>query len=205
MGLPADLNSRLQLIMNTTPEEVFAGIGGQPNSCTLLEYCAFAQHVQRIEFCRLLVFGVGRDSAAWRRLNQGNTTLFIENNEEWIDRIGKEIGQEHILTVTYQQRFEDWEQAGFAADKVALPGLNDTLFDRGWDCVFVDAPWGPTYGRHQSTYAATRAVAPGGLIALHDCERKREQTICRILLEEKGFQLVKEVERLRIYRAPSAT
>ena len=62
--------------MALTPEDVFSEIGGQPNSCTLREYCAFAEHVQNIASCRLLVFGVGRDSAAWRRVNHGNPTLF---------------------------------------------------------------------------------------------------------------------------------
>ena len=187
--------------MDTTPEEIFAGIGGQPNSCTLREYSAFARRVQRIESCRLLVFGVGRDSAAWRRVNHGNPTLFLENNEEWIHRIGEEIGKEHILSTSYQQRFEEWEKTGFAADKVALPALENAPFNKEWDCVFVDAPWGPTYGRHQSTYAASCALKPGGFIALHDCERARERIVCRVLLEERGFELVEEVERLRIYRA----
>ena len=174
--------------MDTTPEEIFAEIGGQPNSCTLREYSAFARRVQRIESCRLLVFGVGRDSAAWRRVNHGNPTLFLD-----------------ILSTSYQQRFEEWEKTGFAADKVALPALENAPFNKEWDCVFVDAPWGPTYGRHQSTYAASCALKPGGFIALHDCERERERIVCRVLLEENGFQLVEEVERLRIYQAPQAS
>ena len=189
--------------MALTPEDVFAEIGGQPNSCTLREYCAFAEHVQKIASCRLLVFGVGRDSTAWRRLNHGNPTLFLENNGEWIDRIGKEIGNEHILAVTYQQSFEHWEKTDFAADQVTLPALESPPFNGEWDCVFVDAPWGPTFGRHQSTYAATKSVKPGGFVGLHDCEREREQIVCKILLEANGFELVTEVERLRIYQSPS--
>ena len=66
----------------------------------------------------------------------------------------------------------------------------------------LNAPWGPTFGRHQSTHAATLAVKPGGLIAIHDCEREREQTVCRVLLEGRGYNLLEEVERLRIYQAP---
>jgi hypothetical protein len=189
--------------MALPPEDLFAEIGGQPNSCTLREYCAFAEHVQNIESCRLLVFGVGRDSSAWRKLNHGNPTLFLENNEEWIHRIGEEIGKEHILNTTYQQRFEEWEQTGFASDKVALPTLENAPFNSEWDCVFVDAPWGPTFGRHQSTYAATKSVRQGGFIGLHDCEREREQVVCKTLLEANGFDLVEEVERLRIYQSPS--
>lgn len=183
-------------------EEIFAEIGGQPNSCSHEEYYAFARQVREVKSCRLLVFGVGRDSIAWRTVNQRGQTLFLENNPEWIEKIGSEIGADHILPLAYQQVYEDWEATGCSADAVALPELENAPFDHSWDCVFVDAPWGPTFGRHQSTHAATLAVKPGGLIALHDCEREREQTVCRILLEDRGFELVEEIERLRIFRAP---
>ena len=89
-----------------------------------------------------------------------------------------------------------------SADRVMSPAMDNPPFDRSWDCAFVDAPWGPTFGRHQSTHAATLAVKPGGLIAIHDCEREREQTVCRVLLEGRGYNLLEEVERLRIYQAP---
>lgn len=191
------------MTMSLSLKDIFEGIGGQPNSCTLQEYCAFAHYVQTTPSCRLLVFGVGRDSVAWRKLNHGNLTLFLENNTEWIDRIGKEIGKEHIIALTYQQTFEDWERTDFAADQVTLPVLESSPFNGEWDCVFVDAPWGPTFGRHQSTYAAIKSVRPGGIVGLHDCEREREQIVCRTLLEGNGFKMVEEVERLRIYQSPS--
>ncbi|MFP6856426.1 MAG: hypothetical protein VCA73_04080 [Roseibacillus sp.] len=184
-------------------EDVFASVGGQPNSCTHEEYYAFARRIREIAPCRLLVFGVGRDSNCWLAVNNGGTTLFLENNPEWIERIGTEIGGKQIRSLSYQQLYEEWEAAECSPEAVPLPQLENAPFDRSWDCIFVDAPWGPTFGRHQSTHAATRAVTPGGLIALHDCEREREQVVCRVLLEARGFELVEETERLRIYRAPS--
>jgi hypothetical protein len=193
---------------NLTPrapslEEIFAEIGGQPNSCTHEEYYAFARLVRKLAPCALLVFGVGRDSIAWRAVNEGGRTLFLENNGKWIEKIGTEIGKEYIRALAYQQVYEEWEATGFSPEAVPLPELEHApFFDHRWDCIFVDAPWGPTFGRHQSTHAATAAVKPGGLIALHDCERERELTVCRVLLQARGFELIEEVERLRIYRAP---
>ncbi len=183
-------------------EAIFASIGGQPNSCSLREYCVLARPIREIAPCRLLVFGVGRDSAAWLEVNHGGHTLFLENNEEWIEKVGAEIGSESIRRLHYQQLYEDWEALRFAPDTVPLPDLQEPPFDRSWDVIFVDAPWGPTFGRHQSTHAATRAVRPGGLVALHDCEREREQIVCRVILEGRGFKLESEVARLRLYRAP---
>ena len=188
--------------MARSPEEIFTGIGGQPNSCSLNEYCSWARQLQSVPSCRFLVFGVGRDSVAWREVNLGNPTLFLENNKDWISKIAAEIGQEHILSVRYEQSYEDWEKVSFSADRVVSPAMDNPPFDGSWDCAFVDAPWGPTFGRHQSTHAATLAVKPGGLIAIHDCEREREQTVCRVLLEGRGYNLLEEVERLRIYQAP---
>ena len=183
-------------------DELFADIGGQPNSCTHEEYYAFAKRVRETPRGRLLVFGVGRDSIAWQGVNRGGTTLFLENNPEWISKIAAVVGEERIREISYPQTFEDWNDLGLGLDQVQLPENVTDLLDASWNHVFVDAPWGPTFGRHQSTLAATKAVRPGGLLALHDCEREREQTICRILLEGQGFELLEEVERLRIYRAP---
>ena len=188
--------------MARSPEEIFADIGGQPNSCSLLEYCAWARHLQAVPSCRLLVFGVGRDSVAWQEVNRGNTTLFLENNEDWIARVRSETAEAHIRSLVYAQRHEEWAETNFSGEAVLLPAMGTPPFDGSWDCAFVDAPWGPTFGRHQSTHAATLAVRPGGLIAIHDCEREREQTVCRVLLEGRGFTLLEDVARLRIYQAP---
>ena len=46
-------------VMDLSLEEIFAEIGGQPNSCSLEEYYAWARHIQSVPSCRFLVFGVG--------------------------------------------------------------------------------------------------------------------------------------------------
>ena len=188
--------------MDRSPEEIFAGIGGQPNSCSLAEYCAWAHHLRAVPSCRLLVLGVGRDSGAWQEVNRGNTTLFLENNEDWINRVRDQDVEPEIRSLIYSQSYEEWATEKFSEEAVVLPTMESPPFDGTWDCAFVDAPWGPTFGRHQSTHAATLAIRPGGLLAIHDCEREREQTVCRVLLEGRNFTLLEEVERLRVYQAP---
>ncbi|NNC89645.1 MAG: hypothetical protein HKN82_14415 [Akkermansiaceae bacterium] len=184
-------------------EEIFAPIGGHKNGCTLAEYLHFAREVRARAPARLLVFGVGEDSAAWIEANAGGTTLFLEDNPEWIGKIAATTGGRAIRQVRYALPFDDWAAADYALEALALPDPAADLADRSWDLAFVDGPWGPTTGRHQSTFAATRAVRAGGLVALHDCERDREQLICRHILEAQGFETVSEVERLRLYRAPA--
>lgn len=187
-----------------TLEVIFAEIGGQPNSCTHAEYHAFAQKIHTMAPCQLLVFGLGRDSVAWCEVNHNGDTLFLENNPEWIERIAPEIGEQRVQQIGYEYRFEQWEADDLRPEAVPLPESTNALpTAASYDAIFVDAPWGPTFGRHQSTHLATTVVRPGGLIALHDCERPREQLVCQRLLEGRGFALLKEVERLRIYRAPA--
>ena len=190
---------------NETPrsiEEIFAPLGGHRNGCTLAEYLAFARHVREQSPARLLVLGAGYDSKAWIASNHGGTTLVLENNPEWIEKIGAEIKPSALQRINYQQKFEIWQENGFDREAAALPETSPSPFDASWDLAFVDGPWGPTWGRHQSTLGAAQALRPGGLLALHDCERDREQAVCRQLLEPAGFTLEEEVERLRIYRAP---
>jgi hypothetical protein len=183
-------------------EEIFAPIGGHKNGCSLAEYLHVARLVRGLAPCRFLVFGAGEDSAGWVETNSGGTTLFLENDAGWREKIAPRVAAARILQVEYAQSFEAWEAAGFPPGGVSLPGVAEEVLDGDWDIAFVDAPWGPTYGRHQSTWAATRAVRPGGFIALHDCDRDREQAVCRHVLEAHAFTLHSATERLRVYRAP---
>jgi hypothetical protein len=68
-----------------------------------------------------------------------------------------------------------------------------------WDAIFVDAPLGLARGpgRHSSIYTARGLVKEGGLLAVHDCDRVMERTLCDLLLE--GRELLSEVEKLRVY------
>jgi hypothetical protein len=181
-------------------EEIFAPIAGQRNGCSLAEYLSFAALVRDMAPCRLLVFGVGRDSPAWVETNNGGTTLFLENNRDWHDRTASVIGPELIQSITYQQPFSNFAAQSFSHEAVLLPVTRPCPFDRSWHAAFVDAPLAASFGRHQSVHAAAKALATNAILALHDCNRQHEQLLCRHILCPRGFELISESERLRVYR-----
>lgn len=188
----------------STVDAVFAHVSGQPRSCTAKEYRALALFVRAMSPCKLLVFGVGRDSAAWITTNEGGQSLFIENSQEWIDQITLSVRDLNVVHTNYDYRFEAWQADNFElTSSLNITGLS-TVSKSAWDVVFVDAPLGPKFGRQQSSFMATQFVRPGGLVALHDCERAREQAVCRYIFDQLGYEVLLDVERLRIYKAPTA-
>lgn len=130
--------------------------------------------------CALLVFGVGNDSALWTRVNAQGTTLFLENDAEWARRVAASLPAAQIAAVSYRTTRGQWRALLDDPGSLAM-SLPRTVRERPWDVVLVDGPAGyddTTPGRMQSIYEASRLVAPGGIVFVHDCERPVEQAYC---------------------------
>jgi len=190
---------------NRSIRQIFAPIGGMETSCSLEEYHLLASLIGLLAPCRLLVVGVGRDSSKWLRVNEGGETIFLENDEAWKKKIGERLPRARILSVTYPVSFEDWQAQDCAVNEFLLPEIKGDLGEEAFDVVFVDGPWGESFGRHQSIYLASQVVKIGGVIAVHDCQRSREQAAILRLLDRSRFFLLSQIERLQIYKAVTSS
>ena len=43
--------------------------------------------------CNLLIFGLGNDAPFWRDANPRGTTVFLEDSQEWIDKMARQHGK----------------------------------------------------------------------------------------------------------------
>lgn len=159
---------------------------------TEAEALLVASAISQFRPCRFLVFGAGNDSSMWRRLNEGGTTVFLEHNPEWIDKIRKADASLDIRPVEYTTRITRWREFLRTPDPLA-PVLPEDICETRWDVILVDAPngfamvdeypgFGPIHGRMQSIYAAGRLVAPHGYVFIHDAQREVENACCDKLL-----------------------
>ena len=161
---------------------------------------------QRRGHCNLLVFGLGNDSPFWRDSNAAGTTVFLENSQEWIDRIQEraERGGErlavHKVDYTTQTgrdagKYRDGSKRGaWASLMLQLPA---DVKSKEWDIVIVDGPQGFRKrhpGRWQSIYTAAHLKRPPhALTVIDDCQREIESSFAALVFGRD--KLVKRVGR----------
>lgn len=157
--------------------------------------------------CRLLVFGLGYDSVYWHRLNRDGSTLFLEDNDSWIDVIRARSPELNVTRVSYWTQQKDWRSLTESRDALALE-LPEAVSQQPWDVILVDAPagWGDhTPGRMQSIFTAGLLCDPLGTVFVHDCEREAEAYWCDLVFTPDRLLEVVAGERkhgwLRQYRA----
>lgn len=141
--------------------------------------------------CRLLIFGLGNDSRFWVALNKGGTTIFLEDNKSWFDKVTKRLPHLTAFQVTYGTRRADWKSLieDPARLQMALP---KEVQRNEWDVVLVDAPngWSDQHpGRMKSIYAASRLIKRSGDIFVHDCDREVEDVYCRHFLKDHNMKM----------------
>ena len=140
--------------------------------------------IQSTPGCSLLVFGCGNDSAFWERVNSEGSTVFLEDDPGWAEQIRGRLAHAHVRLVEYNTELGHWESLLQQPDLLVLD-LPEEIADQRFDVILVDAPAGHdrhfeltgtvTPGRMQSIYMASRLVAPGGYVFVHDCDRLVEQ------------------------------
>jgi uncharacterized protein (TIGR01627 family) len=145
--------------------------------------------------CSLLVFGCGHDSALWEKLNRDGTTAFIEDDPRWLEAARSTLKTAQVYRVSYGTRRPDWPSLLNSPARLEME-LPAAISSRRWDVVLVDGPAGyddAQPGRMKSIYAASKLVAPGGCVFVHDCERPVERQFAarylgsqRLFVEAKG-------------------
>ncbi|GJN27984.1 hypothetical protein PR202_gb16059 [Eleusine coracana subsp. coracana] len=114
---------------------------------------------------RLLVFGLGRDSALWHALNPGGATVFLEEDPVWYRLVRRQSPFLRAHLVAYRTRLDHADRLldsyrahhsclpddssdgtltvrGNAACPLALHDLPPEVYETEWDMVMVDAPKG---------------------------------------------------------------
>lgn len=150
--------------------------------------------------CRLLVFGLGRDSLLWAGVNRGGTTIFIEDDATWFAEVLRRYRGLKALKVDYQTCRTEWRELLASPERLAMR-LPDEVERHSWDVVLVDGPAGFTDsspGRMKSIVLAMRLANSVADVFVHDCDRPIEQMYCDRFLKPEN--LVAQIGRLRHYR-----
>lgn len=148
-----------------------------------------ATTVKAKKHCKLLIFGMGNDSAFWSKLNRNGMTVFIEDSEKWHRRITERVPGLTSILVRYNTRITDWEKLLETPSLLEMT-LPDEVETVAWDVILVDAPDGSnerTPGRMKSIVLASRLAANRGTVFVHDCEREVEDAYCNRFLKEENL------------------
>jgi hypothetical protein len=161
-----------------------------PGHLSQEEYCEIAQTIVDRAPCRVLIFGLGKDSALWLRCNRDGTTKFVEDSDNWIEKTTNDVRVENlqlpVVKVRYFTKQALWKEE--IRGNLGVPQLSSEL---PYDVILVDGPLGcsPNVpGRLQSIFEAGRLCAKGGVIFVHDMDRPLEQGATQqLLVETKGL------------------
>lgn len=140
--------------------------------------------------CRLLVFGIGNDSAYWSLINRGGITIFLEDNEDWLDKISRRSKRVKSFLIDYDTIITDWKML-LESPPLLETALPDELGKEGWDIILVDAPEGwhdQTPGRMKSIYFASKLINDHGDVFVHDCNREIEDIYCTTFLKKENLK-----------------
>lgn len=141
--------------------------------------------------CRFLVFGLGNDSLFWSTINHDGVTIFLEDDQQWFEKVTKTSPTLRAFLVQYGTQRRDWKKLLESQSSLEM-ALPKEVEKTGWDVVLVDAPagWGDqTPGRMKSIYAASRLVKKTGDIFVHDCEREVEDAYCNYFLKDENLKV----------------
>jgi uncharacterized protein (TIGR01627 family) len=158
------------------------------------EYAYIASFLKDSNF---LVFGTGYDSDYWRCVNINGHTVFLEDDEQWIDDSKKDILKIEYTTKRneYEKLLDNYKKGDDSGLTINLP---DTVKNVDWDVIYVDAPVGNSDkkpGRMQSIYAAYKLSSPHTQVFVHDCDRDVEN-----IYTSTFFSINKELTKLRHLR-----
>lgn len=179
-------------------------VAKNPGQATVEEYSLVYRTLAQKVPCRLLVFGVGRDTPLWLDVNRGGITVFLEDVKKWADFAREASPGSTVYCVKYglTRRFMWPLLKRLPADRLQLRGLPEEVRNTDWDVILVDAPRGTNWkspGRMKSVYtAAVLAAKSCADVFVHDCHRKVERECADLFLCPSRF--VAQAGSMRHYR-----
>ncbi|XP_061376028.1 glucuronoxylan 4-O-methyltransferase 1 [Gastrolobium bilobum] len=192
---------------------------------TLKEISVSARVLEKRSPCNFLVFGLGHDSLMWSALNHGGRTIFLEEDEAWIEQIRRRFPTLESYHVSYDSKVNEAEnlmEVGrgspectalgdprYSICQLALKGLPSEVYETKWDLIMVDAPTGyhdEAPGRMTAIYTAgmmARNREGGGEtdVFVHDVNRVVEDKFSNAFLCDK--YMIQQEGRLRHFTIPS--
>ncbi|XP_062076879.1 glucuronoxylan 4-O-methyltransferase 3-like [Humulus lupulus] len=194
---------------------------------TLKEISVSMRILEKRSPCNFLVFGLGHDSLMWAALNHGGRTVFLEEDNSWIEQIRRRMPGLESYHVEYDTKVHQadelmkigTDEAGeegcrvvgdprFSTCRLALKNFPSDVYDTEWDLIMVDAPTG--YVPHAP--GRMTAIYTAGLMArnresgetdvfVHDVDRPVEDKFSKAFLCQ-GY-LTQQEGRLRHFTIPS--
>ncbi|KAK8522397.1 hypothetical protein V6N13_115366 [Hibiscus sabdariffa] len=190
---------------------------------TLKEISVTEKILEKKSPCNFLVFGLGHDSLMWSSLNYGGRTVFLEEDEAWIEQIRRRFPMLESYHVTYDSKVNQADNlmdVGRGPEctaildpkhsmcQLALKGLPSEVYEMKWDLIMVDAPT----GYYEDAPGRMTAIYTAGMMArnkekgvtdvfVHDVNRVVEDKFSMAFLCE-GY-MKKQEGRLRHFRIPS--
>ena len=148
--------------------------------------------------CKLLIYGVGYDSAFWSKINKDGVTIFLEDNNNWYQSITTMFRDLTVFLIAYNTKRSGWKMLLDSPSllDMALPNIVET---EKWDVILVDGPNGQndqSTGRMKSIFLSSRLIKNSGDIFVHDCNREVEDIYCNRFLKEENLK----IENRRISR-----
>ncbi|MEZ5069603.1 MAG: hypothetical protein R2751_01200 [Bacteroidales bacterium] len=169
------------------------------------ELIRIAHAIEEREGCHMLVFGMGNDSPFWEEINKKGRTVFLEDFQPWFNKISHRFPDIEAYPIAYPCNITQWEEGLDHPPMLALD-LPPEVAERTWDVILVDGPRGHQFrddipGRMSSIYMASTLVAPGGMVFVHDAERRIEERYAdRFLGRDRLAYLIRGRAHLKAYR-----
>lgn len=190
---------------------------------TFKEISVTARALDKKSPCNFLIFGLGHDSLMWHSLNYGGRTIFLEEDEAWIEQIKRRFPMLESYHVTYDSKVNqanDLMEEGkgpectaisdpkYSMCQLALKSMPSEVYEIKWDLIMVDAPT----GYHEEAPGRMTAIYTAGMMArnredgetdvfVHDVNRIVEDKYSKEFLCE-GY-MKKQEGRLRHFTIPS--
>ncbi len=164
------------------------------------EYQSIYNLIIELSPCNLLVFGMGRDSYLWTKINSGYT-LFIEDDPFWIEKIKPLlVGNYEIFQYKYNTDAKKWLEyldnpniLNILKMKFENKTIEEILYETDWDIIIIDGPIGIKSGRMipiSTVYSLKKKIC-----FIHDCDRMTENIYTRVFFGND----FKQIDKLRIY------
>ncbi len=179
-------------------------VASNPGQATVDEYLLVYRVLAERAPCRLLVFGVGRDTPLWLDVNRGGTTVFLEDVKRWAAFAREASPGSTVYDVDYGlMRRCMWPlMRRLSPTHLFMDDLPADVRDTPWDVILVDAPRGTNWkapGRMKSVYtAAVLGAKSGADVFVHDCHRAVERESADQFLRPDRF--VAQAGTMRHYR-----